>query len=80
MRFTINAGFDWVDVRDVCEAQLKALIREHLEKAILFEVSGHRLGSLSNNRQKIEKITHWVSLPFWTVHVSAICIRLSRHW
>ena len=25
MRFTINAGFDWVDVRDVCEAAIKSV-------------------------------------------------------
>ena len=70
MRFTINAGFDWVDVRDVCEAAIKSVDQGTPGESYIISGKWTSFRDLSQIiGKKIEKITHWVSLPFWTAYM-----------
>ena len=70
MPLTINAGFNWVDVRDVCSAAI-----ESLEKATPGEnyilsgrwASFQELAGMVS--KKINKTTRWATLPFWSAYL-----------
>ena len=70
MLLTINTGFNWVDVRDVCSAAI-----ESVEKATPGEnyiLSGkwatfHEIADMVSI--KINKTTRWATLPFWSAYL-----------
>ena len=70
MPLTINVGFNWVDVRDVCSAAI-----ESVEKATPgdnYILSGrwatfHDLADMVS--LKINKKTRWATLPFWSAYL-----------
>ncbi len=70
MRFTINAGFDWVDVRDVCKAAIKSVDQGTPGESYIISGKWTSFRDLSQIiGGKIKKITHWIALPFWTAYM-----------
>ena len=69
MLFTINAGFNWVDVRDVCDAAIKSV--EAGEYGQSYIVPG-RWASFEELADIISDIigknTRWITLPFWVAY------------
>ena len=69
MLFTINAGFNWVDVRDVCDAAIKSVDVGHYGQSYILpgrwasfeELAGIISGIIGKN-------TRWITLPFWVAY------------
>jgi len=70
MPLTINAGFNWVDARDVCSAAIKSL--DKAESGNNYILSG-RWASFEQIAEmisiKINKKTRWATLPFWLAYL-----------
>jgi len=67
---TINAGFNWVDVRDVCSIAIDSLDKTKPGNNYILSgmwVSFRELGDIIS--LKINKKTKWASLPFWTAYL-----------
>ena len=71
-------GFDWVDVRDVCEAAIKSVDQGTPGENYIISGKWTSFRDLSNNRQKNRKNYAWVTLPFWTAYMFLIAFVLSR--
>lgn len=70
MKFTLNTGFDWVDVRDVCETAIQCVDQGKPGQSYILSgrwVSFKELSKIVGT--VIKENTHWVSLPFWTAYL-----------
>ena len=67
---TINGGFNWVDVRDVCSAAIDSLDKTEPGNNYILSgmwVSFRELGEIIS--LNIDRKIKWISLPFWTAYL-----------
>ena len=70
MPFTINAGFNWIDVRDVCSAAIESLDKAKPGNNYILSgtwVSFHEIAEIIST--KINRKTRWATFPFWTAYL-----------
>ena len=69
MLFTINNGFNWVDVRDVCNIAIESVDSGKPGSNYIVPGSWVSFEDLANVISKIiNKNTRWLTLPFWTAY------------
>ena len=70
MPITINAGFNWVDVRDVCSAAIESVDKANPGNNYILSGKWASFQDLSEIVSKqIGKKTRWVTLPFWVAYL-----------
>ena len=69
MLFTINNGFNWVDVRDVCDIAIESVDRGKPGSNYIVPGTWASFEDLANVISKIiNKNTRWLTLPFWMAY------------
>jgi len=69
MLFTINNGFNWVDVRDVCDIAIESVDAGKPGSNYIVSGTWASFEDISNVISIItNKKKHWLTLPFWTAY------------
>ena len=70
MPITINAGFNWIDVRDVCSAAIKSVDIAKSGNSYILSGTWASFEELSELVSKqTGKKTRWTTLPFWVAYL-----------